>query len=377
MAGRARCTSAQDVVVEGEELFNAIGEVTAGERGAADVGDIGADFELVGNGFTDKLIAPFQLADLKAVSFTIFDDLELPQRAVRVDADGIGHVFVLADHLIEDEPAEKFPRRLRLPDFEMHASNIDTGLLREALDFFGCERHRRRDKFLRLHKNQRARLFHTHVLGGEAGYCGDGNNGLRREPANVHGHGEILAELLTQYDVVKSKQPLHAFGDMARGKCRAADVLNIDREFEGIGERFADELLAPLGAFYLVAIVLAIVDDLNLPHGAVEADTHAVDHEFFFTQHLVDDEPADGFSIDLCEPHPLVWGTDLHAGLLFNARNLLRCHGHRRGDKFFRVGKYQCLRLRKTHVRNGDTVCANHCNDCGRREPTDVKRHNS
>ena len=106
MAGRARCTSAQDVVVEGEELFDAIGEVTAGERGAADVGDIGADFELVGNGFTDKLIAPFQLADLIAVSFTIFDDLELPQRAVRVDADGIGHVFVLADHLIEDEPAE-------------------------------------------------------------------------------------------------------------------------------------------------------------------------------------------------------------------------------------------------------------------------------
>ena len=158
--GRARRTSAQDVVVEGEELFDASGEVTAGERGAADVGDIGADFELVGNGFTDKLIAPFQLADLMAVSFTIFDDLEFPQRAVRVDADGIGHVFVLAEHLIEDEPAEKFPRRLRLPDFEVRASNIDAGLLREALDLFGCERHRRRDKFLRLRK--------THVRNGDS-----------------------------------------------------------------------------------------------------------------------------------------------------------------------------------------------------------------
>ena len=106
MAGRARCASAQDVVVEGEELFDAIGDVTAGERGAANIADIDTNFEFVSNGFADKLIAPFQFADLIAIGFTVIDDLKLTQCAIRIDADRIGNVFVLADDLVDNEPAQ-------------------------------------------------------------------------------------------------------------------------------------------------------------------------------------------------------------------------------------------------------------------------------
>src|SRR3954463_7552614 len=91
IAGRARRSSAQDNLVEGKEPLDAIGDVVAGQCSAADVHDVGADLQRIGERLADELIAPLQLADLIAVRLAVFDHLELAHAAVGIDAEGVGN----------------------------------------------------------------------------------------------------------------------------------------------------------------------------------------------------------------------------------------------------------------------------------------------
>jgi hypothetical protein len=57
MAGRARRSSAQDDLMEGEETLDAIGDMLTGQRSLGDVHDVGADRERIGDGLrTDRAI---------------------------------------------------------------------------------------------------------------------------------------------------------------------------------------------------------------------------------------------------------------------------------------------------------------------------------
>src|SRR3954469_7949072 len=87
MAGRARRSSAQDDLEEGEEPLDSIGDMMAGQRSAADVHDVGPDLERIGQRLSHELLPPLQLADLIAVCFAVFDHLELPHTAVGINAE--------------------------------------------------------------------------------------------------------------------------------------------------------------------------------------------------------------------------------------------------------------------------------------------------
>src|SRR6266498_491788 len=100
-------------VIESEEAFDAVGDVTTGKRGAADVFDVLVEPELRLAGFADKLRPPFLVANLVAVGFAIVHHLDLLHRSIGVQTEGVGDEFMFANDLIEKEPAAAFD----LPDF--------------------------------------------------------------------------------------------------------------------------------------------------------------------------------------------------------------------------------------------------------------------
>src|SRR5690242_5723972 len=102
--------------MECEQPLDAVGDMLTGQRAAADVHDVDADLERIGQRLADELVAPLELADLIAVRLAILDHLELAHAAVGIDADRVGDELVLADDLIDDEPAHQLAGSARLPD---------------------------------------------------------------------------------------------------------------------------------------------------------------------------------------------------------------------------------------------------------------------
>src|SRR5690348_656705 len=104
-SGRARRTlfRLERDIVEREEALHAVRDVPAGERGAADILDVLVEIELGTRLLADELLAPGGVAHLVAVALAVFHDLDAAHRAIRAKGDRIGDVFVLADHLVDDE----------------------------------------------------------------------------------------------------------------------------------------------------------------------------------------------------------------------------------------------------------------------------------
>src|SRR5258708_3519967 len=110
-----RADSAQNGLVEEEQSPDSIGQMANGEGGATDVTDIGADLKRAPDRLAGELVAPLQLAHLIAVGFLVLDDLDLLHTAVSVDAQRVSDQLVLADYLVDEEPANHFALGQRLP----------------------------------------------------------------------------------------------------------------------------------------------------------------------------------------------------------------------------------------------------------------------
>src|SRR5262245_41918158 len=93
--------------MEAQESPDPFGDVTAGERGAADVLDVLVELQRGAMRLADELFAPLRVANLVAVGLAIVEDLDLPHGAVGVQGQGPGDELVLADHLVLDEPAQE------------------------------------------------------------------------------------------------------------------------------------------------------------------------------------------------------------------------------------------------------------------------------
>src|SRR5436305_1553653 len=76
--------------------------VLARERRARDVLDVGAELELARGGFSLELREPARIADLAAVAFSIFEDLDRRELAIRIDAHCVRDEVLAADDLVDE-----------------------------------------------------------------------------------------------------------------------------------------------------------------------------------------------------------------------------------------------------------------------------------
>src|SRR5438067_5251863 len=104
-SGRARLTLAQLAFIEAEEPLHALGDMPAGKRRAADVGNVAVKLQRIGGALAGELRPPPGLTHLTAVRFAVLEDLKPAHTAVAAERQRIGDEFVLAEHLVDDEPA--------------------------------------------------------------------------------------------------------------------------------------------------------------------------------------------------------------------------------------------------------------------------------
>src|SRR5262249_43621321 len=97
----------------------------------------------------------------------------------------------------------------------------------------------------------------------------------------------------TQCCVVYFEQPLHALGHVPAGQRRAGDVPDAGVQFDLVGGRLADELLAPAGEADLTAVRLAVVEDLDGEDRAGVVERDRVRDQFALANDLIDQQPAD------------------------------------------------------------------------------------
>src|SRR5215472_5688191 len=105
-SGRARRTLSQAGVIEGEDTFDAFGHMTRRERGAGDVADILVELDRILARLADELCEPAPIADLAAIGFAIFQDLDMPDATVRIERHRVIDHQMLADHVVDDEEAD-------------------------------------------------------------------------------------------------------------------------------------------------------------------------------------------------------------------------------------------------------------------------------
>src|ERR1051326_3840997 len=98
--------------------------------------------------------------------------------------------------------------------------------------------------------------------------------------------------ILGDDDRIGSKQPLDAVGDVAAGKCGAGNVLDILGERQRRAVPFAGELAAPGRIAHLIAIGLAIFEDLHRFDGALRIKPERDGDIFMLANDLIGDEPA-------------------------------------------------------------------------------------
>lgn len=86
------------------EAVDGVGDVAAGEGGAADIFDLAVEFEVFGVVFAAELCFPRGVADLVAVGFAIDEDFHSFESAAGIEGEGHVDVFVFADDFVVDEP---------------------------------------------------------------------------------------------------------------------------------------------------------------------------------------------------------------------------------------------------------------------------------
>ena len=124
------------------------------------------------------------------MNFEVLNDLDLTHAAVGVYSEPIGDELMLANDLIEEEPSDHPAPGHGLPDLLLRCPPAHA---RGAVDFphlLGRQLHRLMDKRVRNRKNQRPRLFHAHVPGGNA-LRSNGVDRHRRQPAHIETHARI------------------------------------------------------------------------------------------------------------------------------------------------------------------------------------------
>jgi hypothetical protein len=144
-------------VIKSDEPFDAVGHVTTTQSRAANVFDIGVELQRRSGGFADELSAPFSIANLAAVSFTIIHDLNLLDGAVGIQPDRVSDELVFADNFIDDEPtAAAHPPDLLVIFQDAHAARLldRLFLLTGQLDRSGGKRFAGKDRLLRLIDSQ-------------------------------------------------------------------------------------------------------------------------------------------------------------------------------------------------------------------------------
>src|SRR5438105_4161821 len=104
-SGRERLTPCEHGFMQGEQAPHAFGDMAAGEGGAADIADILLELHWIGGSLADELAAPAGVAHLAAVIFPVLQDFDAAHAAVDADPQGIGNELVLADDLVDEEPA--------------------------------------------------------------------------------------------------------------------------------------------------------------------------------------------------------------------------------------------------------------------------------
>src|SRR6185295_19280368 len=187
IAGRRRDDSTQDGLVEEKKPLDSIGQMAGRQGRAADVGNIAVDPQRTLDRLADELVPPIQIAHLGAVGFQVLDDLELAYAAVDVDPQRVGDEFMLADHLVDDEPADHLSLGNRLPHLLPRAAPRHPRELVDLLHLLRCELHRFRDVLVSSREDQRPCLVYAHVFGGDA-LRRNRVNCRRRQPAQIQAH---------------------------------------------------------------------------------------------------------------------------------------------------------------------------------------------
>src|SRR5665213_971435 len=88
-----------------EQSSDAVGEMTAGQCRAGDVLDVVIELHWRAVVLADELAPPCRQMHFPAITFVVVENLKLTHAARAIKRHRVVDVFVLADHLVEDEPA--------------------------------------------------------------------------------------------------------------------------------------------------------------------------------------------------------------------------------------------------------------------------------
>ena len=102
---------------------DAIGYMARRQGRAGNVLDIAIEAQRARDRLAHELVAPVRIAHLRAVDFEVLDDLNLADAAVGVEAERVRDQFMLADHLVNEEPADHPALDHGLPDRRLRGSD--------------------------------------------------------------------------------------------------------------------------------------------------------------------------------------------------------------------------------------------------------------
>ena len=141
-----------------------LGDMTAGESGAADVGDAVVQGEVRARRFPDELFAPIRISNFAAITLAIIEDLDLPDDA----SGGKRHCIIdhemFADNVIDNEEALELSVLRRPPNFLAAQQFLLTTGGFDCPDLRGREFHVGRDEVIAIREAQFLRGRNRQVL---------------------------------------------------------------------------------------------------------------------------------------------------------------------------------------------------------------------
>src|SRR5882724_5370028 len=123
--GRARSIRGKEDRIGGQQAFDAVRDMAAGEGCTGNVLNVFGERERCAMTLAGELVPPGLIANLAAIGFAVFQDLHRFDGAAGIEAQREGNEVVLAHHLVGDEPATGGDS----PDLEGPAPDVDAGSL--------------------------------------------------------------------------------------------------------------------------------------------------------------------------------------------------------------------------------------------------------
>ena len=160
----------------------------------------------------------------------------------------------------------------------------------------------------------------------------------------VLGESAPLCSVSREYDCIEPEQAANSVGNVLTRESRAADILYVLSDLDGIRVAAANELLAPTGITNLASISLAVFQNLYLADVAIQGERYRLGDQVVSTDNGINEKVSIG-----SPPRPYDTGVIANATFTLDAGDVGRTRVDAdRGQSLLR--KHQCLSLLDAQV---------------------------